>query len=370
MSKLKVIGVIGIGKLGLALSLNFERAGFKVYGCDIKESYIEDINKKKHKTIEPSVKKLLKKSKNFLALSDLKKTLLKSDVIFLTVRTMTNKDGSYDVSQCDTVINSIIKIGAQKKKKTFIINCNVNPGFTNKVKKQLLPLNYKVSFNPEWVAQGSIINDQSRPDVIVIGEPSAKEGSLIEKIYNKMCLNSPKVFKMDALSAEITKISLNCFLTTKITFANMIGDIANKVGANHKKILQAIGEDKRIGNKYFSYGFGYGGPCFPRDNRAIIKYMKSIDIRPLIPKATQKFNELHLDYQINSFTKDNSNFKKNLKISGVTYKQGVDIIEESQQLKYAVKLQSKGYKITIEDLASVCKQIRKIYGNKFKYIEL
>lgn len=370
MKKSYVIGIIGIGKLGLALSLNFERAGFKVYGCDIRHSYVKELNEKKYKSIEPSINNLLKKSKKFLALTDLKKTLIESDVIFLTVKTTTNKDGSYDVSQCDAVINSIIKIGVQKRKKTFIINCNVNPGFTDKVKKKLLPLNYKVNFNPEWVAQGTIVTDQSRPDLIVIGEFNYKEGLIIEKIYKKMCLNSPKIFKMDALSAEIAKISLNCFLTTKITFANMVGDIANKVGANYKKILKAIGEDKRIGSKYFSYGFGYGGPCFPRDNRAIIKYMKSIKIKPLIPQATQKFNKFHLEYQIDEFVKNNPNKKKTLKISGVTYKPGVDIIEESQQLKYAVKLQKKGYKITIEDLTSVCEQVRKIYGNKFKYREL
>lgn len=364
------IGVIGIGKLGLALSLNFEKAGFKVYGCDIRDDYVEKLNKKNFTSIEPHINGLLDQSKNFIATTSLENTILNSNIIFITVRTETNQDGSYDVSQCDKAVDSLIKIGYQNEQKSIVINCNVNPGYTESVRKRLKPLNYKTSFNPEWVAQGTIVDDQIKPDVIVIGEEDNDEGIKIENLYKKMCHNSPPVFKMNSLSAELTKISLNCFLTTKITFANMIGDIANSVGADHKKILSAIGSDSRIGKKYFSYGFGYGGPCFPRDNRALIKYMKSNNIEPVLPNATQDFNQLHLKYQIKSFIENNQDMSKPIKIKGVTYKPGVDILEESQQLQYALELANHGYKVVIEDLTSVCLQIKKLYGDKFAYIEI
>ncbi len=365
--KIKNISIIGIGRLGLCLSLNFERAGFQVFGCDIRSDYIKKINNKKINSIEPFVNSYLKKSKNFIATNSLKETISKSDIIFITVRTETTKDGSYDVSQCDKVVQSLFNFGRQKKQKSLIINCNVNPGYTESVRKKLLRLNFKTSFNPEWVAQGTIVKDQSNPDLIVIGEHDKKEGNKIEKIYKKMCLNNPPFYKMNSLSAEITKISLNCFLTTKITFANMIGDLAERVGADQNKILKAIGTDTRIGSKYFAYGFGYGGPCFPRDNRAIIKFMKSKKIIPLLPDATQKYNKLHLNYQIKKFVEKNPDKSKPIKISGVTYKAGVDILEESQQLKFALKLVAKGYKVIIEDLSSVCKQVRKLHGDKFVY---
>ena len=368
--KNKNISVIGIGRLGLCLSLNFERAGYKVFGCDIKSEYINKINEKKLKSIEPFVNSYLKKSKNFHATNSIKETLSNSDIIFITVRTETNKDGSYDVSQCDTVVKSLIRLGYQKRQKTLIINCNVNPGYTESVRKKLLKFNFKTSFNPEWVAQGTIIKNQCTPDLIVIGEHDKNEGNKIEEIYKKMCSNNPPIYKMNSLSAEITKISLNCFLTTKITFANMIGDLSERVGADQKKILEAVGSDSRIGKKYFSYGFGYGGPCFPRDNRAIIKYLKTNKILPLLPSATQDYNKLHLNYQIKNFVKKNPKKSKPIKIYGVTYKPGVDILEESQQLKFALKLASKGYKVIIEDLSSVCKQLRKLYGDKFVYKEL
>ena len=149
----------------------------------------------------------------------------------------------------------------------------------------------------------------------------------------------------------------------------MIGDLANKVGADHKKILSAIGSDTRIGKKYFTFGHGYGGPCFPRDNRAIIKYMKSNAIDPILPDSTQKFNQLHLKYNVENFLSINKDKSKPIKIVGVTYKPGVNIIEESQQLQFAVELVNNGYKVVIEDIKSVCSEVRKLYGDKFAYIE-
>ena len=367
---LNKIAVIGIGRLGLALSLNFERVGFQVIGCDVRNDYINEIEKKKIETVEPFVKSMLQNSKNFKATSSLKNAIENSDIIFITVRTETELDGSYDVSQCEEVVNSLIKLGFQKKMKTVVINCNVNPGYTDSVRKKLESYNYKTSFNPEWVAQGTIVKNQNEPDLIVIGEHDVNEGNKIENIYKSMCLNSPPVFKMNSISAEIAKISLNCFLTTKITFANMIGDIANSANADHNKILEAIGNDSRIGKKYFSYGFGYGGPCFPRDNRALIKYMNSKNIEPCLPVATQQFNKIHLKYQVENFLNSNKDFSKPIKIKGVTYKPGVDILEESQQLLYALELSNKGYKVIIEDLASVCSEVKKLYGDKFVYVAL
>ena len=111
--------------------------------------------------------------------------------------------------------------------------------------------------------------------------------------------------KMNALSAEITKLSLNCFLTTKISFANMIGDISEKVGGETSKILNAIGSDSRVGNKYLGYGYGYGGPCFPRDNRALSIFANDNEIDAVISKATDKMNVKHLEYQLNMFYRKN-----------------------------------------------------------------
>ena len=170
---------------------------------------------------------------------------------------------------------------------------------------------------------------------------------------------------MSRTEAEITKISINCFVTTKISFANMIGDICNKLEISHFNVLNAIGCDSRINNKYLKWGYGFGGPCFPRDNRALGIFAEEINIDPLIPKASDQYNNIHLNYQIEDFIRKNE--KQTIEIDGVSYKKDSIIIEESQQLKFAVELAKKGLKIVIKDKIEVITQVKKIYGDLFEY---
>tara|TARA_B100001093_G_scaffold520517_1_gene617467 strand:- start:26286 stop:27389 length:1104 start_codon:yes stop_codon:yes gene_type:complete len=362
----KNIGIIGIGRLGLPLALNFERAGFKVLGCDIREDYVNDINNKSFKTIEPDVEDMLKLSNNFEASTSLEYVFNNSDIIFLCLRTETNMDGSYDVSQVDSVVNDLKNLAIVDKNKLLVVNCNVNPGYTNSVRDRLANLGYSVNYNPEWVAQGTIVRDQIHPDVIVIGEENIESGEQLLSCYKSLCLSDPKIFRMDVLSAEITKIALNCFLTCKISYANMIGDLAKKVGADENKILSAVGADSRIGNKFFNYGYGYGGPCFPRDTRAYLRYSKDNHMDAIMVDAAQKYNQIHFNYYIEDFVSQNSKNEPVL-LDGVCYKKGVDIIESSQQLDFAVELANRGYKVTIKDYSSVIAQIKDIYLDLFDY---
>lgn len=129
----------------------------------------------------------------------------------------------------------------------------------------------------------------------------------------------------------------------------MIGDIALRYGANPEIILKAIGTDSRIGSKYLNYGFGFGGPCFPRDNRALAKCAEEVGVDAVISKATDESNKKHLEYQIDFFEKNNKDKNKSVEIDFVTYKKESVSVEESQQLKFALGLQEKGYKIKIND---------------------
>lgn len=358
------ISIIGIGKLGLCLALNLEANGHVVTGADISETYIESLNNKSFYSNEPLVNEYLQKSKNFKATTNIKE-ILKNEIIFITVATPSLESGKYDHSQINKIINQLIETGKQETKKYLIIGCTVMPLFCKKIEQLLFKYNYEICYNPEFIAQGSIIHDQQYPDTILIGAVSEKASELVESIFKSIVKSQPKIHKMSLTEAEITKIALNCFLTTKIAYANMVGDVAVKTNCDPNKILNAIGDDSRIGNKYLKYGFGFGGPCFPRDNRAFGIFCEENTVYPHISYATDQSNKSHLINQIENTLKSG---EKQILIKSITYKPKSFILEESQQLKYAFELTERGIDVTIEESEEIINKLKNLYGSRFKYI--
>ena len=358
------LSVIGIGRLGLCFSLTLEEAGYSVLGCDINQSYVDSINKKTFYSSEPGVNDKLKKSKNFIATCDLEKTVRHSNNIFVTVASFSEPDGRYDVTQVESVVESLIDLGAQSRTKHLIICTNVNPGYCDTVYSKLEDYNWTVSFNPETIAQGTILKNQKFPDCVYIGSDNQRNIKELKTIYKTVCGNKPSIHVMDRLSAELTKVSLNCYLTCKISFANMVGDLATKIGADPNKVLNAVGSDSRINNKFFKYGFGWGGPCFPRDTRSFIRLSKNNEMPHDMCTASNEINKKHLDFQVSQFLKTN---KTKYFTDSVTYKKGTIILEESQQLQLALELAKKGIEVTIEESDSVITELIARYGDLFIY---
>lgn len=343
------ISIIGVGKLGLCLGLNLERKGFVVTGVDSNSNYIASLANGTYTTAEPHINEYLASSKNISFTSDLQKAL-ESDVIFVVVSTPSTVDWKYDHTQIETLANSLMELGVQKTRKDLVINCTTFPGYCDTLQEKLKSYNYYVSYNPEFIAQGTIIKDQVNCDSVLIGEADQYAGQLISSIYSQMVESQPTYCHMSRTEAELTKLSINCYLTTKISYANMVGDIAYGLGCDADKVLQAIGADSRIGGKYLKPGFGFGGPCFPRDNRALAKCGEEVGVDALISKATDLMNEKHLEYQIQRYMEANPDpSKTTLIMDFVTYKKDSVLIEESQQLKFALKLKDMGYKVVVLD---------------------
>jgi len=355
----KNVSIIGIGKLGLCFGLNLTKAGFKVVGMDIRNDYIKSLQNKTFKSSEPNVDEYLKKYP-FTYTTSIEECL-KNDIIFIVVATPSTQDFKYDHSMIDNICEQIIKFGRQDNRKDLIINCTTFPGYCNVLQDKLKDYNYMVSYNPEFIAQGSIIKDQVYCDNVLIGQSDDYAGKLIKNIYNCFVLTDPVYNIMTPTEAEITKLSVNCFLTTKISFANMIGDIADRYHCNSMTILKAIGTDSRIGSKYIMPGFGYGGPCFPRDNRALAKCAEEVGINAVISMATDEMNKLHLQYQVDWFVKNNPNKDTVVELDYVTYNKHSTSVEESQQLAFALELIKLGYKILIKDQRpEVMEQIKNV----------
>ena len=220
------VSVVGIGRLGICFSLTLEKAGYNVLGVDVNPDYVKKINDKTLVSDEEYVEDLLNKSINFKATTDLQSALDFSDLIFVIVATPSLANGRYDHSQVDSVVEKVKSFG-KTSGKNLIICCTTMPGYCERIKEDLSSFGYTVSYNPEFIAQGTIIRDQLKPDMVLIGEGSTEAGNLIQSVYERVTENKPKFNRMSCTEAEITKIALNCFLTTKISYANMVGDIVD-----------------------------------------------------------------------------------------------------------------------------------------------
>ena len=366
---MKKVSVIGIGKLGLCFSLTAEKCGFDVLGTDIRQNYVNTINNKTFNSKEEGVSTLLKKSKNLKASSSNVDAVQHSNFLYVVVATPSLPNGEYNHSYVDSLVEEVISLGKQKEKKYFIVCCTTMPEYCDQVQERLAPYNYEVCYNPEFIAQGTILRDQSFPDMVLIGESSKEAGDKIQTHYEKMTQNNPVFCRMTRTEAEICKISLNCFLTTKISYANMVGDICRKAGADPDVVLSAVAKDSRISPKYLGYGYGYGGPCFPRDNRALAKYAVSRGIDALVSKASDDMNNSHIVNQFDHFVKNNQDKEKEVVFRTVTYKPQSTMLVESQQLKFAVMLAKAGYTVVINERPTIISRLKTLYGDLFTYRE-
>ena len=361
------ISVLGIGKLGLGLALLLEKAGYNVLGVDINTEYVNQLNTKTFKTQEPQYMHLLTTSKNFNASCDLNQGLNHSNIIFIMVQTP-NSGGTkfYDHS----IVSSLLQeINAKKvKNKHIVIGCTLMPKYIDEVGIFLLEdcENTTLSYNPEFVAQGDIINGFLNPDMVLIGTHSVEVGCILQNIYNKIVTNTPAYCVMCPLDAEITKITINGYITTKISFANMISDVCDEVGADKSVVLGAVGSDSRIGTKYFKPGHSFGGPCFPRDTKALAMFIDQNRTNNDLLLATSKYNQLHSEVLAKRLLEQNQD---EYVIDQVCYKPGCDIpiIEESPQLKIAKVLSQAGKKVVIKDTLLLINEVKKEHGNIFEY---
>jgi nucleotide sugar dehydrogenase len=364
----KNVSVIGVGRLGICFALVLEKQGYNVVGVDINESYVQAINGKTLRSNEPSVMEYLEKNKNFRATTNLQEAVDHSDVLFILVHTPSSGNETfYDHSHLGSVLLALNKLKVENKH--IVIGCTVIPGYIAKVGRYLIKdtKNCSLSYNPEFIAQGDIINGQLKPDMVLIGEGSQEAGDRLQVIYENMTDNTPHICRMSAESSEICKLGVNCFVTMKVTFSNLIGDIADRTpGADKNEICQAIGKDSRVGSKYIRPGYGYGGPCFPRDNRALGGYGEQVGVDALLFKATDAYNKYHTQLQLKAKIEENVN---EYTFEGVAYKANtkVPIVEESQRLVIAVGLAKAGRKVTILDYKDIVTEVQKLYGGLFTY---
>lgn len=370
------IGVIGAGRLGICFALLVEKAGYEVIVSDCRDDYVIALNNRIIKTNEPEVAELLDDAKNFVATVDNLEVIKNCDIIYTLVATPSSPDGSYDVTAVWKVVEDIQKAseyGIDLKGKVFVVGCTTNPGDCEKFKEKLSQYGVDVFYNPEFIAQGSIIKDLRFADMVLIGGNDPNIRAQIATIYSKIQWVDPKPCFMSSTAAEIVKLAVNCFLTTKISYANMVGEVLTLSGLESEinQVLDAIGSDTRVGQKYMRYGFGYGGPCLPRDNRSFAAYAQKVGLKYNLGSVTDSFNEQHSQFLFEYFSTINTEGLPYY-FPHVSYKRGTDILTESRQYKLCIDLLDAGYKVYIGDNQAIIDQIQQpmleYYGDRVLFV--
>jgi UDPglucose 6-dehydrogenase len=337
------VSVIGVGRLGLSFAILLNSKGYDVIGCDVNEGYIESLKAKSFSSKEPGINKMLKDSTMQFTANTMF-ALNYSDIIFVFVQTPSEEGGNYSHKYIDQIVNKIKDNNVTNK--TFVIGSTVMPYYSKSVQEKLNHLNISVVYNPEFIAQGSIIDGLKNADIVLMG------GNIPEPLFDiyKDIMDKEPVFKILSLTgAEITKISINCFLTLKIAFANMVGEIITNSceSASMVSILDAIGSDSRIGNKYLSYGFPAGGVCLPRDQKALNHHAYFVGVFTKFTHAIDCENNRHSDFLTKYYTNKNPDRNVPFIFSYLSYKKGVDILTGSYQLKLCIELLREGYMVDV-----------------------
>lgn len=365
------VGIIGAGRLGLCFALLASRAGFTTHISDSNSEYLRSIATSTLHTKEPHVKDFL--NTHTLRIHETNYSLTdESDIIFTFVPTPSLENGKYDLKYIQNVITDLCRTRLERKK-LFVIGSTVNPGDTDAIANQLNPHGYEVAYNPEFIAQGSVINDLRHSRLVLIGSDAPKSShiKLLCDIYHKIQspYATPNISVLSPTVAEIVKLSVNCFLTTKISYANTIGAIIANSGFYDEipAALAAIGSHPPIGNEYLNFGFGYGGPCLPRDNRALAAYAKEVNVEHSLGTISDLINKNHNVFLATYFESKNVD-RLPFFFGTITYKPGTDIIEESCQLALLETLLSRGNRVIVYDVPNVIEKVFPLL--KMQYGEL
>jgi len=371
------IVVAGTGYVGLVTGTCFAETGVTVTCVDIDKEKIKLLQEGKTPLYEPGLEPMMKRNieKGRLSFTtDLEKSLEGSEAIFIAVGTPPGEDGSADLQH---VLKVASEIGKNiKSYVVVVIKSTVPVGTSEKVRKIIreelekrgVDIPFDMASNPEFLKEGSAVEDFLRPERIVIGTENERAAEIMSRLYKPFVLNNHPIYYMDIPSAELTKYAANAMLATRISFINEIANLCELLGADINQVRKGIGSDSRIGNKFLYPGPGYGGSCFPKDVKALIRTAAEKGYEMKVIAAVEKANE----YQKNVlFFKIRNHFNNNLKgrtigIWGLSFKPHTDDIRESPSIYLIEKLLQEGAIVKAYDPAAM-EETKKVLGNRVKY---
>ena len=351
------VSIIGLGKLGSPMAACFASKGLRVIGVDADPRKVDAFNNGKAPVFEPQLDELLRKSTEFLSATDsIEQAVLATDVTFIVVATPSEPSGGFSLTHVLPVCQAIgLALRAKEGFHLVVLTSTVMPGSTGSAVRCALErasgkrvgYDFGLCYNPEFIALGSVIRDFLNPDLLLIGQSDSHSGDILEALYKGVCENTPSVARMNFINAEVTKLAINTYLTTKISFANMIARLCEKLpDANVDIVTAALGNDSRIGAKYLKGSVNYGGPCFPRDNLALGALARQVGSPDDLAKATDRFNRSQVSWLADLAQ---SYSQGTIGVLGLTYKPHTDVVEEAAGLLLAQELAGRGVTVLAYD---------------------
>jgi len=373
------IAIVGTGYVGLVTGTCFSDVGIEVVCVDIDQKKIDNLKKGVLPIYEPGLDEMVERNfkKERLKFStNLAESIVGAEVIFIAVGTPPDEDGSADLKY---VLGVASEIGRSMQQSLVVVTKSTVPvGTSHKVRKALsdelvkrgVEIPFYVSSNPEFLKEGAAIDDFMKPDRIVVGVDAPEAEAIMRKLYKPFLLNGHPIFFMDIPSAEMTKYAANSMLATKISFMNDIANLCEIVGADVNLVRKGIGSDLRIGNKFIYPGVGYGGSCFPKDVKALIKTAKEKGYEMRILNAVEEVNN---DQKYVLVKKVNQHFKNNIKglrfaVWGLSFKPKTDDMREAPSLVIIPELLNAGASVIAYDPVAMHEASRTL-GDSIEYAE-
>ena len=371
------IGIIGANTLGVAFSLICEKAGHDVIIYDEDEDIISNLNQEIYITTEPLIQKMLFESHDFSGTTDVIGLIESCDTIFTFVDTIPTIDGGNDTTKVFEVSNHFFTVSQLDRpiyNKKFIIGSTMNPGETEQIQEKLHMFNIQVGYCPTMSSEGNIINGYYNSDIIIIGTEHQELSNQLINLFSKLQPNGVNVHTMSFKAAEISKLSINAYLSMKISFANMLGDLFIKSGLKEESgvILNTIGGDSRIGSKSLKYGFGYGGLNLPRDSKTLTEFIKKHEIDDTLISSIKDSNENHSKFLKEYYISQNPDKGNPFVFNYIGFKEGVSNLTDSQQYKLCIELLKEGYYINVIDNNQFNIKLHDLsisYNNKLRFFK-
>jgi UDPglucose 6-dehydrogenase len=353
------ISVIGLGKLGASMAAAFASRGFKVIGVDVDHRAVDAINDGRAPVQETGLQEMMNQHRERLrATVKHEEAIAQSDLSFVVVPTPSDHRGAFSLQYAGFAFKQIGRALARKNTYHLVVlTSTVLPGST---RYGLLPILEKESgkkcgvdfglcYSPEFIALGTVLRDFLHPDFFLIGEFDKRSGDLLQSINDFVCLNKAPSRRMSIENAELAKIALNSFVTMKISFANMLKEMCERLpGGDVDAVTSALGLDKRIGRKCLTGGLGFGGPCFPRDNLAFGFMARQLGVNADLPSATDRVNR-SVALSIVEKLRPSLRRGTTAAVLGLAYKPLSNVVEESQGIFLARALADAGLRVLAYD---------------------